>query len=49
MHTNSAAENMNTWWDSESNLDSMFVNQKGHEWIIARYVAGKLYLNAHMH
>ena len=37
------------WWDVESNQDSIFVWQNGHEWNIARYIKGYLYLYAHEH
>ena len=37
------------WWNSKSQKDSMYVSQNGQEWVIARYIDEKLYLNAHMH
>lgn len=43
------SEKVNSWWNSELKKDSMFVSQKGREWIIARYANGTIYLNAHSH
>ena len=40
---------VSSWWNSELKKDSMYVSQKGREWIIARFSNGTMYLNAHSH
>ena len=42
-------DEVNSWWDSELKKDSMYVSQKGREWIIARFSNGTMYLNVHSH
>ncbi|HYV55466.1 MAG TPA: hypothetical protein VE933_12845 [Chitinophagaceae bacterium] len=43
------AEELKEWWNIDGNNDSLFVWQNGHEWNIARYYNGYLYLYAHEH
>lgn len=43
------SDSIKTWWNNTIQKDSLFVWQRGHEWNIARYVDGAIYLYAHEH
>jgi len=43
------SDSLKHWWDTKTNMDSLFVWQRGDEWNIARYFGGYLYLYAHEH